>query len=61
MLTVTYTKSLHRSPDCKLRIEGINEIKAFNMKIPTVDLKPHPMDFPTTGIYCMGISISFNL
>ena len=48
MLTVTYTKSLLRSPDCALRIEGIDEIKAFNMKIPTVEIKPHPMTFLQT-------------
>ena len=45
MLTVTYTKSLHRSPDCALGIEGIDEIKTFNMKIPTVEVKPHLMNF----------------
>ena len=47
MLTVTYTKSLLRSPDCALRIEGIDEIKAFNMKIPTVEVKS-PMTFKIT-------------
>ena len=34
IMTVTYTRSLIHATNCKLEIQGIREIDAFNMTIP---------------------------